>query len=159
MAETTGMQVSRTQGMSPIRMPRAMPGRAPRANPTPIRARLILRFAQSSPLCAVPQAAMRMSVGAGKKRTSMRCARASASQMARMRSGERRESPLGGRGGMAPSVDTEEVPDAGDVATVLGILPQGDDPPGPRERDVDRAQDPPRRRGHYDHAIAEGERF
>src|SRR5437016_8727661 len=157
MAETTGMQVRRTQGMSPITMPRTAPGSAPRAKPAPIRPRLISRLAQSSPLSTVVHPAARMAVGAGKNRTSITCRRASPSHAARMNRGERSETPLGGRAGMAFPIDAEKVPDAGDVPAVLRVPAEVDHAPGAGKRHVDRGEDPAGGRGQHGDAVAERE--
>src|SRR5437899_8758870 len=151
------MHARRTQGMSPITMPRMAPGSAPRTKPAPIRPRLISRLAQSSPLSTVVQPAATMAVGAGKNRTSIRCRRANASHAARMRRGERSETPLGGRAGMAFPIDAEKVPDAADVAAVLRVPAEVARAPGAGKRHADRGEDPAGGRRHHDDAVAEHE--
>src|SRR5438132_937420 len=149
-AMTTRMRASPKPSLMPAKSTGSAPGRAPRAKPAPIRPRLISRLAQSSPLSTVVQPAARMAVGAGKNRTSIRWRRASASHAARMKRGERSEIPLGARAGMAFPIDAEKVPDAGDVAAVLGVPAEVDHAAGAGKRYLDHGEDPAGGRGHHD---------
>src|SRR5579884_973031 len=147
---------ARTHGRSPMRIPRATPGRAPRANPTRMRARLMRRFAHNSPLWAVRQASTRIAVGAGKKRTSIRWARARASHRPMTRTGDSRERSLG-EGCTVVQRVPQDLPQAGDMPPVLGIGAESDNSPGPGEGHGHGRHHAAGRGGHHDDAVSQRE--